>query len=109
MRTAVFASGRRPRRGWQARFDQPQSVHVAYTHQDVLPVIHLAEEAALSGRWVAMMVAYEAAAAFDPAMQTHSVSDFPLVWAAVFDELAEPSEPEFSPPDNPAWQPQVSR
>jgi para-aminobenzoate synthetase / 4-amino-4-deoxychorismate lyase len=110
MRTAVFASGRTPRRGWQARFDQPQSVHVAYAHQDVLPVIRLAEEAALAGHWVAMMVAYEAAAAFDPAMQTHSLSDFPLVWAAVFDEIAEPPEPKHSLSyDHPAWQPQVSR
>src|ERR1700749_4581596 len=100
MRTAVFASGRTPRRGWQARFDQPQSVHVAYTHQDVLPVIRLAEEASLAGRWVAMMVAYEAAAAFDPAMQTHSLSDFPLVLAAVFDKIAESPEPETGLPDH---------
>src|SRR5947199_1089953 len=97
VRTAVFASPGEAHRGWQAWGDHPAAVHIAHTHQEVLEVIRLAEEASLQGRWVAMMLAYEAAAAFEPAMQTHALSDFPLAWAAVFDQpgalpVAEPRQ-----------------
>src|SRR5436309_15396060 len=86
MRTAVFESSRFTRQGWQVCFDHPQAVHAAHTHQEVLQVIGLAEAAARAGRWVAMIVAYEAAAAFDTAMKTHPPGDLPLAWVAVFDE-----------------------
>jgi para-aminobenzoate synthetase/4-amino-4-deoxychorismate lyase len=72
--------------------------------------MRLAEAAARAGRWVAMIVSYEAAAAFDPVMKTHSLSDLPLAWAAVFDEPA--AFPEAAPPSAyavSAWQPQVSQ
>jgi len=110
MRTALFESGGRARQGWRACFDQPIVVHIAHTHQEVLQVIQLAEAAALAGGWVAMMLSYEAAGAFDTAMKTHALSDFPLAWAAVFDrpaafaEAAPPAVYEVS-----TWQPQVSK
>src|SRR5947209_1297864 len=110
MRTAVFESAGVARPGWQAQFDHPQAVHVAHTHQEVLQVIRRAEAAALAGRWVAMLLSYEAAAAFDAAMKTHALSDFPLAWAAVFDEPA--ACPEAAPPpadEVSTWQPQVSQ
>jgi para-aminobenzoate synthetase / 4-amino-4-deoxychorismate lyase len=114
MRTALFESGGRARQGWRAGFDQPQAVHIAHTHREVLPVIQLAEAAALAGRWVAMMLSYEAAGAFDPAMKTHSLSDFPLAWAAVFAEPASSaSAPSSATPPAAhqvsSWQPQVSQ
>ena len=110
MRTAVFESGGRARPAWRACFDRPQAVHVAHTHQEVLQVIQLGEAAARAGRWVAMMLSYEAAAAFDPVMQSHPLNDFPLAWAAVFDGLAP--FPPAAPPrayEVSTWQPQVSR
>src|SRR5436853_2160186 len=88
MRTAVFESSGRGPRGWQAQFHEPRAVHVAQTPEEVCSLIALAEEAALAGRWVAMMLAYEAAAAFGPAIRTHTLTDLPLAWAAEFDDLA---------------------
>jgi aminodeoxychorismate synthase, component I, bacterial clade len=75
-----------------------------------LQVIRLAEEASRAGRWVAMFISYEAAAAFDTAMKTHALSDLPLAWMTVFDEPA--AFPEAAPPSAyavSAWQPQVSK
>ncbi|MEN3336072.1 MAG: para-aminobenzoate synthetase / 4-amino-4-deoxychorismate lyase [Blastocatellia bacterium] len=72
--------------------------------------MRLAEAAALAGRWVAMLLSYEAAAAFDAAMKTHPHGDLPLAWAAVFDAPA--ALPEAAPPgayEVSAWQPQVSQ
>src|ERR1044071_8489542 len=88
MRTAVFESGGRAHPEWRACFDRPKAIHIAHTDQEVLQVIRLGEAAAQAGRWVAMMLSYEAAAAFDPVMQAHQLNDFPLAWAAVFDDLA---------------------
>src|SRR5918912_4157405 len=88
MRTAVFeSSGRRPR-CWRAHFNEPRAVHVANTPAEVCSLVTLAEEAALAGRWVAVMLAYEAAAAFDPAIRTQRLANLPLAWAAEFDDLA---------------------
>jgi para-aminobenzoate synthetase / 4-amino-4-deoxychorismate lyase len=110
MRTAVFASGGAARLAWRDCFDQPQAVHVAATHAEVLQVIALAEAAALAGRFVAMALSYEAAAAFDPAIPPRAADDFPLAWAAVFDQPA--TCPESAPPaayERPTWRPQVSK
>src|SRR5919205_1888134 len=54
--------------------------------EDVVSVLEFAEREALSGAHVAVMLSYEAAPAFDPAFVTHAPSDFPLAWAAVFDD-----------------------
>lgn len=97
-------------RGWQARFDHPIAIHTAFTREEVLPLIRHAEAESLAGRWVAVMLSYEAAAAFDPAMRTHALSDFPLAWIAIFDEPAV--LPEAALPiayDVSTWQPQVSK
>ena len=110
MSTAVFESSKFTRQGWQLCFDHPQAFHAAHTHQEVLQVIGLAEAAARAGRWAAMIVAYEAAAAFDTAMKTHPPGDLPLAWVAVFDEPA--AWTEAAPPDAyavSAWQPLASK
>jgi para-aminobenzoate synthetase/4-amino-4-deoxychorismate lyase len=109
MRTAVFeSSGRRPR-GWRASFNQPRAVHVAHTPAEVSPLVTLADEAARAGRWVAVMLTYEAAA-FDPAIRTHTLTSLPLAWAAEFDDLA--SFPDLTSPaayEIPAWQPLITK
>ncbi|HJT26443.1 MAG TPA: aminodeoxychorismate synthase component I [Pyrinomonadaceae bacterium] len=53
---------------------------------DVLSILEFAEREARSGSHVAVMLSYEAAPVFDPAFVTHAFSDFPLAWAAVFDD-----------------------
>jgi para-aminobenzoate synthetase / 4-amino-4-deoxychorismate lyase len=60
----------------------------AHRIHDVISVLEFAEREAQSGSHVAVMLSYEAAPAFDPAFVTHAPSDFPLAWAAVFDEAS---------------------
>lgn len=61
--------------------------------EDVLPVIHEAEAQAQGGRWAIGFVAYEAAAAFDPALKTLAPDpSFPLAAFAVFDAPTPPCE-----------------
>src|ERR1043165_1034527 len=55
--------------------------------EEVLSVLEFAEREALAGSHVAVMLSYEAAPAFDPAFVTHAPSDFPLAWAAVFEDV----------------------
>jgi para-aminobenzoate synthetase / 4-amino-4-deoxychorismate lyase len=71
--------------GWSCSLSGPTSVLEATTLQDVVPLLHTAWRASLSGKWVALLLSYEAAPAFDPAMITHPPGEFPLAWAAVFD------------------------
>jgi para-aminobenzoate synthetase/4-amino-4-deoxychorismate lyase len=107
MRTAVFASSGR---GWRACFNEPRAVHVAHTTQAVCSLIDTAEAAAIAGRWVAMMLTYEAAAAFDSVIRTHTLNSLPLAWAAEFDDLAPFSEVASSTDyEVAAWQPLISK
>jgi len=53
---------------------------------EVLPLLRDAETAASEGRWVALALSYEAAPAFDPALEVKPSSKFPLAWMAVFEE-----------------------
>lgn len=47
-------------------------------------LLETVEAEARDGFWVALMLSYEAAPAFDRALQTHVLDSFPLAWAAVF-------------------------
>jgi para-aminobenzoate synthetase / 4-amino-4-deoxychorismate lyase len=93
-------------------FAQPRQIFVALTLAQVAPTIEAAHAAALSGCWVLGMVAYEAAPAFDTALQTRSpLVDFPLAWFAVYDaptaeapdEAGETLVPQFP------WHPEIDR
>jgi para-aminobenzoate synthetase/4-amino-4-deoxychorismate lyase len=64
------------------------TTQIAKRLEDVLPVLEFAEREALAGSHVAVLLSYEAAPAFDPAFVTHAPSDFPLAWAAVFDDAS---------------------
>src|SRR5438128_8735267 len=110
MRKAVFESSGRGPRGWQAQLDEPRAVHIANTPQEVCSLITRAEAAAMAGRWVAMTLAYEAAAAFDPAIRTHTLTSLPLAWAAEFDDLASlPDLASTADYQIAAWQPLISK
>jgi para-aminobenzoate synthetase/4-amino-4-deoxychorismate lyase len=125
--TARFTSGDLTRPGWRPdgesiELDVPRAVHVAARLDEVIPVLAEADRAAADGRWAAVMVAYDAAAAFDPAMprlvEPRPADAVPLAWVAVFDPAAEtdsaPRRPSVAgrvPPDAPvsAWHPALSR
>jgi len=81
---------------------------IAKRLDDVLPVLEFAEREARSGSHVAVMLSYEAAPAFDSALITHEPTDFPLAWAAIFEDEPECVQ-ESSVVRSGAWTPRVSR
>jgi para-aminobenzoate synthetase/4-amino-4-deoxychorismate lyase len=102
-----FADGR----GWNASFRDPSRQRVAHTLDDVIPLLRDAEETARAGLWVALALSYDAAPAFDSALEVKQSPDFPLAWMAVFEK---PASPVFSPSsDRPflvsEWEPQVEK
>lgn len=89
---------------WRARFAHPHRLLVAHTLADVSDVIAQAEQAARDEHWVVGFVAYEAAAAFDAALQTRPPSGaLPFAAFAVYAydepvaETAESSAPDVGP------------
>ena len=66
------------------RFTAPREVLAAHTLADVRGVLDAVHAAAQRGHWCVGHVRYEAAAAFDAALQTHP-ADGPLAWFAVYD------------------------
>ena len=66
------------------RFAAPREVLAAHTLADVRGVLDAVHAAAQRGHWGVGHVRYEAAAAFDAALQTHP-ADGPLAWFAVYD------------------------
>jgi len=85
LNTAVFESFRAPNEGWAASFSHPLATSFAYELEELIPTLRWAEEAALNGYWVAVMLSYEAAPAFDAALKVHAGSGFPLACSAIFD------------------------
>jgi len=81
-------------------------IKIASRIDDVISVLEFAEREARSGSQVAVMLSYEAAPAFDPALVTYQPSEFPLAWAASFTNAPEISTGlSFSN----SWAPRVSR
>jgi para-aminobenzoate synthetase / 4-amino-4-deoxychorismate lyase len=66
------------------RFETPREVLVAHALHEVRGVLDAVHAAAQQGRWCVGHVRYEAAPAFDAALQTHA-ADGPLAWFAVYD------------------------
>ena len=81
----------------------------AHRIDDVLRVLEFAESAAHAGSYVAVMLSYEAAPAFDLALVTHPPSDFPLAWAGVFSDPLDVATEERPPTSPKSWTPGVSR
>src|SRR5215510_1212419 len=89
-------------------FDSPVRTFCASQIEDVAPLLKAAENEAQRGAYVALMLSYEAAAAFDPVLQTHSPTSFPLAWAAVFDRPTEITQQHQSYTVE-SWTPQISQ
>ena len=80
-------------------FAQPVRELVAHALDEVAAVLESVETAARAGQWCVGWVAYEAAAAFDPALRTHApLPGTPLAWFGVFEapqgQGPEPLDPE---------------
>ena len=88
---------------------EPTAEIVAKHIDEVLSVLEFAERESTAGSYVAVMLSYEAAPAFDPILSVHQPSDFPLAWAASF-----PGASDFRDSDGPiissnSWAPRVAR
>jgi len=82
--------------GWNAAFETPSDVYSAYEYSEVADVIISAEAAALNGKWVVLLLSYEAAPAFDSAFAVYATDhgqrttdNVPLAAAAIFDKCSE--------------------
>lgn len=68
----------------RAAFAAPRQVLVAQQMDQVRALLNAVETAAQCGHWCVGYLCYEAAPAFDTALQTHA-ADGPLAWFAVYD------------------------
>ena len=66
-------------------FGAPTDVVTTTSLEQVRPALHRVAAAAAAGRYAVGFVSYEAAAAFDPAMQARGGSGVPLVWFGLHD------------------------
>lgn len=84
---AFAATGLPDQPGLRQAFGVPLQVLQAHALSEVRGVVEAAEAASLAGRWCVGFLAYEAAAAFDAALQTHAAQPgLPLAWFAVYAE-----------------------
>ena len=125
---ARFVSGSLAHGGWRAdgrdiRLGEPRAVHIATRIEDVVAALAEADRAAARGEWAAVMVAYEAAAAFDAAMphdpRPRPPDAVPLAWVAVFADQPGITDAELrrglgaaqrpAPASDAPWRPALSR
>jgi len=90
------------------QFDSPAREVIANNIGEVLSVLNFAEREAKAGSYVAVMLSYEAAPAFDSVLVMHEPTDFPLAWAAAF-ESATDLVPNDSRSFSNSWTPRISR
>lgn len=107
---ATFGSREAQAKGLPLHFNSPLQILSATLAEDVYPLLQTAEAAAAAGYWVALMLSYEAAPAFDPVLKTKAAGALPLAWAAVFTDPTKNSL-QFVASDYEvgAWQPLVTR
>ena len=90
-------------------FDAPTAEITATRIDEVTGVLEFAEREAKAGSWVAVMLSYEAAPAFDPVLAVHQAAEFPLAWAAAFSYASDVSITQGGTVGSNSWAPRVSR
>ena len=90
MTRVVFGPGESAPGSWRLGLEDPLETRTAARIEEVLPLLAFAEERARAGAYVAVMIAYEAAAAFDSVLTTHQSGEFSLAWVGVFENAHEP-------------------
>src|SRR4026209_3008416 len=109
MAKVVFGSGEAGGDGWHLALDNPVETRTASRIEEGLPLLEFADERARAGAYVAVMIGYEAAAAFDSALSTHGPGGFPLAWAGVFANASNPMKPPDAVFVPSAWRPRVAQ
>jgi para-aminobenzoate synthetase/4-amino-4-deoxychorismate lyase len=90
-------------------FGAPRQVLVARTPEEVRAVLDAVQAAAQQGAWCVGGLRYEAAQAFDAALQTHAADD-PLAWFAVYDTPQPwPAPPPLADAPTLRWQMPLER
>lgn len=95
----------------RGRWGAPARVLVAHHIDEVKPVLEAVHAAAEAGHWCVGHVRYEAAPAFDAALQVHA-ADGPLVWFEVHDGAPsewQPSKAAGQGDVRATWQPTLAR
>lgn len=86
------------------------TAEIAAEHIDeVLSVLEFAERESNVGSYVALMLSYEAAPAFDPVFAVHEPSQFPLAWAAAFSDISDIQPATRAVISAKSWTPRVER
>lgn len=80
------------------RFERPVHILATRSLSEVRTILRQVEEATQKGLWAVGFVAYEAAPAFDPALQTHCPGPLPLIWFALYEQWQSAPEPDAAPP-----------
>src|SRR5215210_5545121 len=70
-------------------FDEPLATITACELHEVHDVLQFAERESLNGSYVAVMLSYEAAPAFESILAVHKLSHLPLAWAAAFSSTSK--------------------
>lgn len=75
-------------------FRRPLRIVQAIRLDEVLGALETVQQASDAGLYAAGYVTYEAAPAFDAALETHPPTGQPLVWFGLFDEVQQPGAGE---------------
>ena len=96
-------------RGQTLLFEAPLLVLEARSLADVGPVLQAVDDQVRRGRHAAGFVSYEAAPAFDSALDTPPPGQLPLAWFGIFGEpVALPEIPPALPPPLASWRERAS-
>ena len=108
MPKVIFGPLSNSRRGWSLVLNSPKRTYSTNDAGEIGSLLAALEAEALAGAWVALMLSYEAAPAFDLHLETKRAQDFPLLWAAVFDQPSsvQPHQGEYKLA---LWQPLISQ
>lgn len=99
------------------RFDSPREIIQAYTLAEILPALERIEHfVAQPDSYAAGFISYEAAPAFDPALHTQPLTDFPYLWFGLYAAPTPIESPipklqpsTFNPQPPLSWTPNISR
>ncbi|MBL0348920.1 MAG: chorismate-binding protein [Elusimicrobia bacterium] len=102
-----FVSFDRARPGWNYSFQNPRGTRWARRPSEVEGVLGWAESESKRGRWVALALAYEAAATLNPELPAGRLGPEPLAWAASFSKPVPAVRPRPKPFSHTPWRPGV--
>ena len=93
------------------RFEAPREILQVYSLAEIVPALeHVEQSVNQQNMYAAGFISYEAAPAFDTALQTHTLYDFPLLWFGLYDAPSTTTFiPSYSSFPAPVWTPNISR